>query len=96
MNTILTFDEKASALKAYVLHKNRQGSDIITEGSVAYNFATKTYAITVSSQGNITETTKGSYTDTEENAKTVIYKDGVLFLTREVTTWPVTDKSMSP
>ena len=35
------------------------------------------------------ETTTGSYTDKEDSAKTVMYKNGVIFLMREVKTRPI-------
>ena len=88
MNAIATYDEKASALKVYGLYGNGHGGDVVTEGTAVYDYAKKTYTIT-STYGDFKETTTGSYTDTEDSAKTVVYKDGVLAMTREVKTWPV-------
>ena len=89
MNSILAYDEKASALKVYGLYGNGPGGDIVTEGTAVYDFARKTYTITSSYGDGFNETTTGSYTDTEDSAKTVVYKEGVLFMTREVKTRPI-------
>jgi hypothetical protein len=88
MNSILAYDEKASALKVYGLYGDNHAGDIVTEGTAAYDYTKKTYT-SISSYGDgFKETTTGSYTDTEDSAKTVVYKDGVLFMTREVKTRP--------
>lgn len=88
MNAILAYDETASALKVYGLYGNGQGGDIVTEGTAVYDYAKKTYTITSSYGDSFKETTTGSYTEAEDSAKTVVYKDGVLFMTREVKTRP--------
>ena len=89
MNSILAYDEKASALKVYGLYGNGPGGDIVTEGMAVYDYARKTYTITSSYGDGFKETTTGSYTDTEDSAKTVVYKDGALLMTREVKTRPI-------
>jgi hypothetical protein len=89
MNSILTYNAKASPLKVYGLYGDGHGGDIVTEGTAVYEFARKTYTITSSYGDGFKETTTGSYTDTEDSAKTVVYKDGVLFMTREVKTRPI-------
>ena len=94
MNSILGYDAKARALKTYGLYGDGHGGNRVTEGTVVYDYARKTYTIT-SAYDDFKETTTGSYTDTEDVAKTVAYKDGALFMTREVTTRPVS-KSASP
>ena len=86
MNSILAYDQKASALKVYGLYGDSNAGDIVTEGTAVYDFAKKTYTITSSYGDSFTETTTGSYTDTKDSAKTVVYKGGVLFMTREVKT----------
>ncbi len=87
INAILAVDPKTSTLKNFGLYGDGQGGDTVTEGAVNYDFKHKTYAIT-SSYGDFKETTTGSYTDTEDVAKTVVYKDGALFMTRVVVTRP--------
>jgi hypothetical protein len=89
MNAILTYDKKSSALKVYGLYDDGHGGDIVTEGTAVYNYAKKTYIVTSSYGDGFKETTTGSYSDTEDSAKTVVYKDGVLFMTREVKTRPL-------
>jgi hypothetical protein len=89
MNSILAYDEKASALKVYGLYGDGHAGDIVTEGTAIYDYAKKTYTITSSYGDGFKETTTGSYTDTEDSAKTVVYKDGVLFMTREDKTRPI-------
>jgi hypothetical protein len=88
MQAILGYDAKASVLKTYGLYGNGHGSNIVTEATVVYDFGKKTYTIT-SSYGDFKETTTGSYTDTEDVAKTVVFKNGTRFMTREVVTRPV-------
>ena len=88
MNGILGYDAKASTLKTYGLYADGQGGDMVTEGIVHYDLKHKTYTIT-SAYGDFKETTTGSYTDTEDVAKTVVYKNGTLFMTRTVITRPV-------
>jgi len=89
MNSILAYDKKASALKVYGLYGDGHADDIVTEGTAVYEFARKTYTITSSYGDGFKETTTGSYTDREDSAKTVVYKDGVLFMTRKVKTHPI-------
>jgi hypothetical protein len=71
------------------IYGDGHGGDIVTEGTVVYDYAKKTYTITSAYGDSFKETTTGSYTDTEDFAKTVVYKDGTLFMTREVKTWPL-------
>jgi hypothetical protein len=92
VNAILAYDDKASALKIYGLYANEHGGDMVTEGTVKYDSKRKTYTI-VSAYDDFKETTTGSYTDTEDVAKTVVYKDGALFMTREVITRPVSART---
>lgn len=97
MNAILAFDDKVAALKVYGLYGDNHGGDIVTEGTVVYDFAEKTYRINSSYGEGFKETTHGSYTETEDIAKTVVYKNGALFMTRQTRTQPVnSNKSGSP
>jgi hypothetical protein len=85
MHAIATYDVKAAALKLYGFYSDEHGRDVVTEATIVYDYTKKTYTIT-SSYGAFRETTTGSYTGTEDTAKTVVYKDGELFMTREVKT----------
>jgi hypothetical protein len=96
MNAILTYDEKPSALKIFGLFDDGYGGDIVTCGTAVYDYAKKTYTITSSYGDGFKETTTGSYTDKEDFAKTAVYKNGFLFMTREARTIPVTSVSNHP
>lgn len=85
MNCILTYDERAAAIKIYGLY-----GEHVTEGIVIYDALKNIYAITSSYGDGFLEVTVGSYSDTESSDRTLIYKDGVLFVTRNAKGWPVT------
>ena len=88
MRAIATYDAKAAVLKSYGLYSDQNGRDVVTEATVIYNYTNKTYTM-ASSYGDFKETTTGTHTDTEETSKTVTYKNGELFMTREVQTHPL-------
>ncbi|HEX9047412.1 MAG TPA: hypothetical protein VF988_10330 [Verrucomicrobiae bacterium] len=85
MAAVLGYDDKASALKSYGFYDDGHGGGQITEGTVVFDFAKKTYTIN-STYGDFEETTTGTYTDTDDVAKTTVFKKGVRFMTRETTT----------
>ena len=89
MNAILTFDEDASTLRDYGLSSDGHGGDMLIEATVTYDYTRQTYTMVSSYGGGFKEVTTGSYTQAEDSARTVIYKDGVLFQTRETMTRPV-------
>ena len=88
MHSVVAYDAKAAAIKAYGLYGDGRGGHRVTEGLVAFDFAKKTYTVTSAYDG-FKKATAGRYTDTEDRSKTIVYRDGALFLTREVTTRPV-------
>ena len=96
MNAILTFDEKAQFLKVYGLFSDGQGGDIVTCGTAVYDYAKKTYTISSSYGDGFSETTTGSYTDREDVARTVVYKNGFLFMTRVARTRPLAAAANPP
>lgn len=85
LRSIAAYDAKASAIKVYCLYGDGQGGNRVTEGTLISDFAKKTYTIT-SRYDDYQESTTGSYTDTEDVSKTLVYKSGGLFLTRELIT----------
>ena len=87
LHSIVAYDAQASAIKTYGLSGDGRGGSRVTEGLVAFDFAKKTYTMTSTYEG-FQETTTGNYADREDRSKTVVYKDGALFLTREVITRP--------
>jgi len=96
MNAILTYDENAQALKVYGLFSDGQGGDIVTCGTAVYDYAKKTYTISSFYGDGFSETTTGSYTDREDFARTVVYKNGFLFMTREARTRPLVSVASHP
>lgn len=86
MNSILTYDEKASALKIYGLFGDGHGGGIVTEGTIVYDYDRKIYAVSSEYGDGFKEITIGSYSDRESADKTEIFKNGVLVMTREVKT----------
>lgn len=90
MNSILTYDAKASALKIYSLFGDGHGGNMLTEAVATFDFSKRTYTCTSAYGDGFKETTTGFYTDTEDTAKSVVRKNGALFMTRQVVTRPVT------
>jgi len=83
MDIIVAYDDKASAFKVLGCYGN-----IVTEGTVVFNFEKKTSAASSSYGDGFTELGVGSYSDTEDSDRTLVFKNGVLFLTRETKTTP--------
>jgi len=92
MSSLLTYDEKSSDLKLYGLYADSQGNPLVTVGVGKYDATHKTYTVTSAYGEGFKETTQGVYTDTEDTAKTVVLKNGVLFMTRVVKTHPLVAK----
>ncbi|MGB7749173.1 MAG: hypothetical protein WBN75_18020 [Verrucomicrobiia bacterium] len=88
MSSILTYDEKASALKVYGLYGDGHGSDVVTVSLIVYDYEKKIYAASSTYADGFKEITVGSYSETESSDRTLVYKDGVLFMTRETKTRP--------
>ena len=88
MSSILTYDEKASALKVYGLYGDGHGSDVVTEGLIVYDYGKKIYSASSTYGDGFKEITVGSYSDMESSDRTLVYKNGILFMTREVKSHP--------
>ncbi|MDR3458353.1 MAG: hypothetical protein P4N60_12960 [Verrucomicrobiae bacterium] len=84
MDSIMTYDEKASAYKVWAIF-----GETITEGHIVYDFQKKIYAMNSAYGDGFTELGVGSYTSTESSDQTLIFKNGVLFSTRESKCMPV-------
>jgi hypothetical protein len=89
MQTIFGYDAKALVLTTYGLYGDGHGGNIVTEATVVYDFDKQTYTMNSSYGDGFKKTTTGSYTDTEDVTKTVVYKNGALFVTHEIVTRPV-------
>ena len=85
MSSILTFDEKAPALKNYGLF-----GEVATESLIMYDFDKKITASTSTYADDYKEIGLGSYSTSESSDRTLVYKAGVLIMTRESTCHPVT------
>jgi hypothetical protein len=79
MTAVSTFDEKASAYRTWGLIGN-----VVTEQTAVYDFDKKIYATSSSYGDGFIEAGVGSYSDAAESSKTLVYKNGVLFMTRDV------------
>ncbi|MDB6018058.1 MAG: hypothetical protein JWR19_2547 [Pedosphaera sp.] len=84
VDSILTYDEKASAFKTLGLY-----GDLVIENTTVYDIQKKIYAGSSTFGDGYTEITVGSFSDTQTSERTQVCKDGVLILTREITTVPV-------
>jgi len=81
MHSIFTYDEKSGVFKEYGLFSN-----LVTEATLVFDTKAKTFTAKASFASGFTETSTGSYSDTEETSHTVTQKDGEYFMTRDVTT----------
>lgn len=93
MHSILTYTAEPSTLKTYSLFDDGHRGEILTEVTTRYDLVRKTYTGTSSYGDGFMETTTGSFTDKVDFSKTMVYKNGVLFLTREVTTRPTNNSN---
>jgi len=84
ITAISTFDERASAYRTWSLIGN-----VVAEQTAVHDFDKKIYATSSSYGDGFVEVGAGSYSDAAESSKTLVYKDGVLFMTREVRVTPI-------
>lgn len=84
-NTVVTYDDKTSSYKIWAMSREK-----IIEGQLIYDLRKKLYAVHSARSDGVTELGVGSYSDTESSSRTFIYKDGVLFSTRDSKTTPST------
>jgi hypothetical protein len=90
MYSILTYDEKSSALKVYGLY-----GDMVTEGTVVYDYDKKTYTESSSYGDGFKEVTTGIILPAEHSDRTLVYRNGILFMTRETKCHPVDPPKIS-
>ncbi len=83
MDSILTYDEKASTYKVWALL-----GETIVEGRIVYDFQKKVYALNSAYGSGVTELGVGSYSDTENSSRTLIFTNGLLLCERISTTKP--------
>lgn len=89
MTSLLTYDEAGAVLKEYGLFGDGHGSDLVTEGTVIYDYTRHSYTASAAYGDGFTETTQGAYFGDECLDQTRVYQHGVLFMTRKTWTHPV-------
>jgi hypothetical protein len=83
MHAIAGYDDKASAVRQWGLF-----GDTLTEATMIFDPKSKVSASTSRYGDGFMEISAGSCSGTEMTDHTVVYKDGVLFMTRDAKTWP--------
>jgi hypothetical protein len=84
MYAITGYDEKASAIRQWGLF-----GDTLTESTIVFEPEKKLSASTSRYGDGFEEISVGSCSDTEMTDHTLVYKDGILFMTRDVKTQPI-------
>jgi hypothetical protein len=84
MNSIVMYDEKASAFKILAVY-----GDTVVAGTIVLDSEKKTYKTSSAYEDGFTEVGSGSYSDKESSERTLVYKNGILFMTREVKSKPL-------
>lgn len=90
MYGIAGYDEKASAVRQWGLF-----GDTLTQATMIFDPVKKLSASTSRYGGGFEEISVGSSSDTEMSDHTLVYKDGVLFMTRDATTRPIRGETNS-
>jgi hypothetical protein len=88
MHCIVGYDQRASAIKQWGLYK-----DTVTEATMVFDPEKKVTASTSAYGGGFMELSITSASDNEMSGHARVYKNGVLFLTREVKTRPIKTES---
>jgi len=84
MHAIAGYDEKASAVRQWGLF-----GDTLTQATVVFDPEKKLSASTSKYGDGFEEISIGSCSDAEMSDHTLVYKDGILFMTRDAKTRPV-------
>ncbi len=92
MHAIAGYDEKASAIRQWGLF-----GDVLTEATVIFDPEKKLSASTSRYGDGFEEISVGSSSDAEMSDHTLVYKRGVLFMTRDAKTQPIrAEKRVEP
>jgi hypothetical protein len=83
MYSIAGYDAKASAVRMWGLF-----GDVVTEGTMIFDREKKISALTANYGEGFMEISVGSASEKELSDHALVYKDGVLFMTRDVRTRP--------
>ncbi len=84
VHAIRGYDEKASAIHTWSLF-----GDALVESTVNVDPVKKVFAETATYEGGFLEIVVGTYSDEEISERSLVYKNGVLFMTREAKTTPI-------
>jgi len=84
MHAIAGYDEKALAIRQWALF-----GDTLTESTMIFDPEKKLSASTSRYGDGFMEISVGSCSDTEMSDHTLVYKDGILFMTRDAKTRPI-------
>jgi hypothetical protein len=83
MDSIMAYDDQASDYKVWALF-----GEAVTEGRIVYDPKKRIFAMDSAYGDGFTELGVGSYSDTESSSRTSVFKNGLLFCTRDATTTP--------
>ncbi len=84
MYAITGYDEKASTIRDWGLF-----GDTVTEATTVFDPARKVSAWTSNYGDGFMEISVKSYSNEGMTAHDLVYKDGILFMTRDVKLWPI-------
>ncbi len=84
INSIVMYDKEKLAFAVWGKY-----GDMLTEQIATFDFEKKTYKTSSSYGDGFTETGSGFYSDKEDSSRALVYKNGTLFMTREVKAKPV-------
>ncbi len=84
MYAIAGYDEKASAIRQWGLF-----GDTVTQATVIFDLEKKVSASTSRYGDGFEEISVGKFSDAEMSDHTLVYKDGILFMTRDAKTRPI-------
>jgi hypothetical protein len=83
LRAVIAYDEKASAIKSW----GTAGGSLAV-GTIVFDPERRSSAFS-GTHGDVMQISVGTYSDTEAFSRMLVYKNGVLSLTREVRLWPV-------
>jgi hypothetical protein len=86
MSAIVGYDETASAIRTWALFGNT-----LIQSTMVFDPEKKISASTSTYPEGFMEISVGSHTEKESSERCLVYKNGVLFMTREMKSWPIAE-----
>ena len=83
LRAVIGYDDKASAIKSWGI-----AGGSLAEGTIVFDPERRVSAFT-GTHGEFMQISVGTYSDTEAFTRMLVYKNGVLAVTREVKLWPI-------